>query len=144
MSPSVDDLQSQWLAQLSSMREAIAELKLDQRNGEVQAYGHDIVVDEDVTGDSGSEDPWDVWSDEEETEESSDFVEEFEEDHTGLAFEDIAYNQDWLEKKCHGLATANSGLNAGQLKEHLSALLASDMQGISSMPTCLRLGLRMW
>lgn len=144
MSPSVDDLQSQWLAQLQSMREAIADLKLDQRNGEIQAYGHDMVVDENVTRDSGSEDPWDVWSNEEETEESNDSVDEYEEDHTGSILEDTVYDQDWLRKKCHGLAIANSGLNAGQLEEHLSALLASDMQGTSSIPTCLRLGLILW
>lgn len=144
MSPSVDDLQSQWLAQLHSMREAIADLKLDQRNGEIQAYGHDMVVNDNVTRDSGSEDPWDVWSNEEETEESSDSVDEYEEDHTGSVLEDAAYNQDWLKKKCHGLTTANSGLNAGQLEEHLSALLASDMQSISSITTCLRLGLILW
>ncbi len=126
------------------MREAIADLKLDQRNGEIQAYGHDMIVDENVTTrDSGSEDPWDVWSNEEETEESSDFEDEYEEDHTGSVLEDTAYDRDWLRKKCYGLATANSGLNAGQLEEHLSVLLASDMQGISSIPTCLTFGLKL-
>jgi len=111
------------------MREAIAELKLNQRNDEVQAYGDEIVVDEDIARDSGSEDPWDVWSDEEETEESSGFVDGYDGDYADSALEDTAYDRDWLERRCHILATANSGLNAGQLEEQLLALLASDMPG---------------
>lgn len=125
------------------MREAIADLKLDQQNGEIRAYGQDMIVDANVTRDSGSEDPWDVWSNEEGTEGSSDSVYEYEEYRTASILEDTAYDRDWLRKKCHGLATANSGLNAGQLEEHLSALLASDMQGIPSIPTCLIFGLKL-
>ena len=75
MSPLLDSMESEWRAQLRSMREAIAELKLDQRNGETKGYGHDIDLDGgDITGGSGSEDVWDVWSDETETEESSDML----------------------------------------------------------------------
>lgn len=117
-------MESQWLAQLRSMREAIAELKLDQQDGEVQAYGHDILVDD--TGGSSSDDLWDVWGDEEETE-SSDLADGFEEDQVQPDYESTSYNRDWLWKKCFSLGT--SRLNPCQLDEQLSALLASDMQG---------------
>ncbi|KAK5001861.1 hypothetical protein LTR28_012140, partial [Elasticomyces elasticus] len=56
--------ESQWLAQLTAMRAAIAELKLPQTNGTTQDYGKDIILDdEDFSGTSSGEDIWDLISD---------------------------------------------------------------------------------
>ena len=132
MSPSVADLESQWLAQLRSMREAIAELNLDQKHGEVQAYGYDMVVDDEITGGSGSEDFWDVWGDDEdteETEESSDLIDGHEEGDTQRDSQNTPYTRTWLHEKCLALITGGSGLDPSLLEEQLLALLASDMQG---------------
>ena len=131
MAPSLDDFESQWLAQLRSMREAIADLKLDQRNSNVQPYGHDIVVDDDLTGGSGSDDIWDIWSNEEETELSSDVADSVVEDIAGLRFDEEPFDRRWLRERCITLARGNSGLDAEQLEEQLSVLLASDMPGMA-------------
>lgn len=130
MSPSVDDLESRWLDQLRSMREAIAELKLDQQDGEGQAYGHDMVIEDDVTGRSSSEDIWDVWSGEDETEDSSGFIDGYGQDRGQSALKEETYSQDWLRQRCSALALSSSGLDSGHLEEQISVLLASDMQGI--------------
>ena len=118
------------------MREAIAELKLDQQNSEVKAYGHDIVIDDEDTRATGSDDLWSVWSDEEETEESSDSIDGVEQDAAESAFEGTAYGREWLRERCLTLASGNLGLDPGQLEEQLSVLLASDMEG-RSMIGCL-------
>ncbi|KAK4958626.1 putative steryl acetyl hydrolase mug81, partial [Elasticomyces elasticus] len=58
--------ESQWLAQLTAMRAAIAELKLPQINGTTQEYGKDIILDdddEDFSATSSGEDIWDLISD---------------------------------------------------------------------------------
>lgn len=130
MSPLLDSMESEWRAQLRSMRETIAELKLDQKIGQGQGYGHDIDVDDDdITGRSGSDDLWDVWSDDEETGESSDVVESLGEE---LKVPKLGYDQAWLQSRCISLADGRSGLNATQLNEQISTLLASDMQGNTS------------
>ena len=140
MSPSVADLESQWLAQLRSMREAIAELNLDQKHGEVQAYGHDMVVDDEITGGSGSEDFWDVWGDDEdteETEESSDLIDGHEEGDAQRDSQNTPYTRTWLHEKCLALITGGSGLDPSLLEEQLLVLLASDMQGGTLEPNII-------
>ena len=125
-------MESEWHAQLRSMREAIAELKLNQQIGQGQGYGHDIIVDsDDITGGSGSEDIWDVWSEEEaETEESSDVLDGLSDDIVATTIGQPGYNREWLQSRCASLAKSRSGLDASQLDEQVSTLLASDMQGI--------------
>ena len=127
MSPLLDSMESEWLAQLRSMREAIAELKLDQQIGHGQGYGHDISVDDDdITGRSGSDDLWDVWSDEEDAEESSDVFDSLGEEPKVAQ---PGYGRAWLQSRCFALADGRSGLDATQLDEQIFTLLASDMQG---------------
>ena len=114
------------------MREAIAELNLDQKHGEVQAYGHDMVVDDEITGGSGSEDFWDVWGDEEGTEEtgeSSDLIDGHEGGDAQRDSQCAPHTRAWLHEKCLALITGNSGPDPSLLEEQLLALLASDMQG---------------
>ena len=127
MSPLLDSMESEWHAQLRSMREAIAELKLDQQTSHGQGYGHDISVDDDdITGRSESDDLWDVWSDDEETEESSDVVNSLGEESKVAQ---PGYGRAWLQSRCFALADGRFGLDATQLDEQIFTLLASDMQG---------------
>ncbi|GAB7322701.1 hypothetical protein MBLNU13_g03597t2 [Cladosporium sp. NU13] len=75
MSPSADTAASQWLEQLAAMRAAIAELKLPQTNGEAKDASYDDdygLDDDDLSPASGSDDIWDIISDEDE----DDFSEE--------------------------------------------------------------------
>ena len=129
MSPLLDSMESEWRSQLHSMHEAIAELKLESRNGDAQYYGHEIIIDEgEVTGESESDDIWDLWSGEEEFEESSDTLDRVDGDTPVLNDGQIRYNREWLRSKCITIAAGRS-LESGQLEEQISTLLASDMQG---------------
>ncbi|KAI4156082.1 MAG: hypothetical protein LQ341_000057 [Variospora aurantia] len=126
MSPSTFSTESQWLAQLAAMREAIAELKLDQRNGSSVKYGHDLVVDEDTSSaTSGKNDIWDVFSEPDEVEDSDllDGVDEPLTDEETPEYEVHA----WLREMCSKMATKNRGLSAGDLQGQISTMLASDM-----------------
>lgn len=137
MSLSVESAQLQWLAQLAAMREAIAELKLDQASGNGQAYGHDIAVDDDdLTSGSGIDDIWDILSEEEDGDYSSDDLEGAEQ-HTLSGYGDAhGYDQIWLKTKCVALASRRSALDGGELEEQILALLASDSRG--QTPSLLR------
>lgn len=130
MSPSLETAESQWLSQLTAMRNAIAELKLDdQPNGQAQAYGQDIVVnDEDLTGGSGSDDLWNVFSDEEDDEYSSDMLDGVDDYSPDLNVETGPYGNEWLKSKCFAIANTKVGLNPEELEQQLSAMLASDMK----------------
>ena len=129
MSPSVSELESQWLAQLRTMREAIADLKLDQSRGDAQPYGHDIVVDEDQSvGGSDDDSVWDLWADEEE-EESSNLTDGSYENWAPICSGGQPFSRQWLKERCWNIATGASGLDPSQLEVQAAALLASDMQG---------------
>lgn len=132
MSPPTFSTESQWLAQLAAMRQAIAELKLDQRNGSSLPYGHDILVDEDETSDSsGKNDIWDVFSEPDEDEDDSDLVDGVD----GAVIDDKTRSKEcseWLREKCLDLAARNGGSSTDEMQGQISALLASDMQGKQS------------
>lgn len=123
MSPSTEDAQAQWLEQLAAMRRAIAELNLPSDADKAPAYGHDIDFDDDdFSGTASSDDIWDIISDEYEAEYSSDHLEHFSRDQ----IEGSTYNQPWLAENCIAVARNSSGLEAGALKEQITAILASD------------------
>ncbi|OCK96303.1 Sec63-domain-containing protein [Cenococcum geophilum 1.58] len=123
MSPSLDNAQSQWLAQLTAMREAIAELKIPTDSENAHTYGQDIVLDDDELSGTGSgDDIWDLISDEWEDEYSSDHLDEV--DGVGLA--QNVYDQTWLSRKCDTIAQKSSGLNGPALQEQIMVVLASD------------------
>ena len=130
MSPSLEKAESQWLSQLTAMRQAIAELKLDdQSNNQDQAYGRDIVVDDDdLTGTSGSDDLWNAFSDETDSSYSSDMLNGIEDASPGLEASQHPWGHEWLRSKCLGIACKKSGLDAEALQQQLSAMLASDMK----------------
>ncbi|KAL8996616.1 MAG: hypothetical protein Q9169_003898 [Polycauliona sp. 2 TL-2023] len=133
MSPSAFSTESQWLAQVAAMREAIADLKLDQTNGSVQPYGHDLVVEEEETSESsGRDDIWDISDDDEDADDdeeqySSDLADDLEESKLDR---DASTNgpSEWLKNMCLDIARRNVGLSAAELQEQITMLLASDMQ----------------
>lgn len=123
MSSSVEDAQAQWLEQLDAMRKAIAELNLPADAGKAPAYGDDLEFDDDdFSGTASGEDIWDIISDEYEEEYSSDQIDQY----AGASNGTKLYDQTWLVEKCAGVAQRSSGLDAGALKEQISAILASD------------------
>ena len=130
MSPSLEKAESQWLSQLTAMRQTIAELKLDdQSNGQIKAYGHDIVVDdEDLASGSGSDYLWNVFSDEEQEEYSSDMLDDVEDHSSGLIAVDHSHAYKWFKSKCYTFADTKAGLDPEELGQQLSAMLASDMK----------------
>ena len=127
---SLEKAESQWLSQLTAMRQAIAELKLDdQSNSQDQAYGRDIVLDDDdLTGTSGSDDLWNAFSDESDSSYSSDMLDGIENSSPVLEASDSPWGHGWLESKCSSIAGRKSELDAGALEQQLSAMLASDMR----------------
>jgi antiviral helicase SLH1 len=126
MSSSVEDAHAQWLEQLAGMRKAIADLNLPANDHKPPAYGDHLEFDEDdFSGTASGEDIWDMISDECEEEYSSDHLEQFS-DHPPRG---SIFGQQWLAEKCANVAQRSSGLDAGALKDQISAILASDSNG---------------
>ncbi|MCJ1277955.1 hypothetical protein MMC21_005769 [Puttea exsequens] len=111
------------------MRRSIAELRLDEPIDQSQIYGQDIVVDdEDLTVGSVSDDLWDVFSEDEDQEYSSDMLDGVEHSSPVEEIEELAYGPQWLERKCCSLAGRQAGLDPADLQQQLSAKMASDMR----------------
>lgn len=123
MSSSAAEAQAQWLEQFAAMRKAIAELDLPRNSYDVPVYNSNIDLDnDDLSGITSSEEIWDIISDEDEDDYSSDQY-----DPSFDAFTPKGdYGQQWLTQKCAGVAQLSSGLDAGSLREQISAILASD------------------
>ncbi|KAF2135721.1 uncharacterized protein K452DRAFT_260242 [Aplosporella prunicola CBS 121167] len=128
MSPSIENAESQWLAQLAEMRAAIAELKLPQKDGGTPTYGDDIDVDEDdFSGTASGDDIWDLISDEASEEYySSDQLDATDAFPVGGSSVVAPYSQGWLNQQCAGVAERSSGLDAQTLQDNIMAILASD------------------
>ena len=127
MSPSFASAETEWLTQLAAMRQAISDLKLEASNGNVQSYGHDLDIDDDLTAGSGSDDIWDIFSEEDEDDYSSDLVDgmdDMSDQNTNAA---SGYGPTWLMGKCKALATSKSSFDPEDLYQQLFAMLASDM-----------------
>lgn len=124
MSASLNDAENQWLAQLSAMRAAIAELKLPQKD-DAPAYGQDVWTDdEDSSEPMSGEDLWDLIDEEEEEESFSDSSYLAQEQSSGAA-----YGAGWLHDR---LAYVSSGLSVDDLQEQIGAILGSDSSGMLS------------
>lgn len=134
MSLSLANAESEWVAQYVALRQTLAELKEDQSNGEINGYGHDIVLDDaDLTGGSGSDDLWNVFSDDEQDGEyDSDTVDGSPDAQKSKPTSAFSYGQEWLSSKCVALASSKSGMDAEELHQQISAMLASDMKGLQT------------
>lgn len=130
MSSTMEAAHVAWLRQLRTMREAIADLKLDLPTTNGSAYGSDIALnDEILTGGSGCADFWDVLSDMDNAydEEGPDDGEENEETSDN---DDTEQNENWLRDMITAFASRRSELDAEELIEQITALLASDSKGL--------------
>ncbi|OOF92952.1 hypothetical protein ASPCADRAFT_209610 [Aspergillus carbonarius ITEM 5010] len=116
--------ESQWLAQLAAMRQAIADLKLPKDPAKDPSYGSDLDLDFDEDYSSpgtADDDIWDIISSDDESSEGLD------------DFDDIvsppvssSYDQNWLEQKCESLTASKPGMNARELAQQITAALATD------------------
>lgn len=127
MSSSFETAQTQWLAQLAAMREAIAELKMTQPSGDARPYGEDLWDDgdNDSAEESRADDIWDLYSDEENDTQSSDA----REDHSEVV--DVNgnhYGPSWLFDECQLYTSKRHGLVAEDLQHQLLAILSSDIE----------------
>lgn len=110
------------------MRQAIADLKLDQSNDETHQYGRDIVIDDDdLLGGSSSDDLWNVFSEDEDDEYTSDMIDGFEDYRPDRGVEGGGFDQVWLRSKCLAFASRKAGLDSEELRQQLLSMLASDM-----------------
>ncbi|KAF2731847.1 Sec63-domain-containing protein [Polyplosphaeria fusca] len=122
MSPALENAQAQWLEQLAAMRQAIAGLNLPADSERASTYGDDLNIEnDDLSGASSGDEIWDVFSDEQEDEYSSDQIEDF-----GSHVSTKKYGQQWLADQCVDVAAKGSGLDANALRDQIMAILASD------------------
>ena len=130
MSSSLNILESEWRVQCAAMRQALANSEIEQESsGERKSYGNDIVLgDEDLTASSGSDDVWDILSDDEQDAQNNSVNSESVAGYSNRRSES-AY-PDWLGSKCFAFASGKPGLDAEELQQQLSSLLASDMIGL--------------
>lgn len=128
MSPVLDNAETQWLAQLSAMRAAIADLKLPQNNGTTTEYGSGFWSEEDDLSPSTSgDDLWDLVDDDEDDTYSSDDLGGIDYDHA--AFEQASgtsHDQAWLHTQLQTVSSINGGLDSDALQQQVLAILASD------------------
>ena len=135
MSRSIRDAQSEWLAQLASMRAAIEQLKLDQTNDSQYSYTPDLILDDDdLTGDSESDGIWDVQGEDTGEEYSSDMLDEQAEVYLNGDGNNPSYGMDWIRTKTAALANRKQDLDVDELQEQTLALLGSDMNGLLQYP----------
>ena len=132
MSSSLEKAESEWLAQYAALRQTLAELKIEQPNGDIREYGHDIVLDDEhLTDGSGSNDLWNVLSDDEQDGEySSDVSDGIADFPNGNPKSAYPHGQEWLRSKCLAFASSKPGMDAQEISQQLFAMLASDMRGL--------------
>ncbi|GKZ76658.1 hypothetical protein AnigIFM56816_007943 [Aspergillus niger] len=117
-------VETQWLAQLAAMRQAIADLKLPQDPAKDTSYGSDLDLDFDEdysSSGTADDDIWDIISSDEEASDDFDDYDELPSPPTSSA-----YDQLWLEQKCMSLAANKPGMDAGELAQQITAALATD------------------
>jgi antiviral helicase SLH1 len=124
MSQSLADLESQWLAQMTAMRQAIAELQLPPLQD--KPYGADLQLgDDNLSADGFSDDIWEVSS-------SVDDSPPSDNDYPGINGipsnepPEGIYDQRWLRSRCEKFVQFRPGVNAGDIFEQITAVLASD------------------
>ena len=132
MSEMEDPAYVEFLKQLESMRQAIAELKLDQEGIGRPTIDVTASDDDDLVGGSGSDDIWDISSEGEDVvEDDSDngFDDSVSEGTPAqLCTNSNSFDQGWLRRKSTACASNSSGLDATELEEQILVMLASDSQ----------------
>ena len=128
MSPLLANAESQWRSQLAEMRHAIAQFELDKSNIEDYPYGNGIVIDDtDISGGSGSDDLWNVFSEDDDGY-SSDMLDGVDDLSFPPTIRDTNSGLLWLRSRCSILAGRNESIESEELQEQLLAMLVSDMR----------------
>lgn len=117
--------EAQWLAQMTAMRNAIADLKLSPVDDTSQMYGSDLDLD-DESSEGLEDDIWDVESDLDESPASDEFHHAADGFGTPEVVHEGVFNRTWLKQKCSSFAATRSGMDASDLQQQITALLASD------------------
>jgi antiviral helicase SLH1 len=114
-----------WLAQMTAMKQAIADLKLPPLNDASQMYGADLDLDEELSEDL-DDDIWDVESAADDTPHSDFFDESRNSLKTSDLVTDGVFDKAWLRSRCAAFARSRSGMDASDLEQQITALLVSD------------------
>ena len=125
MAETVFQAESEWLAQMTAMRQAIAEMNLPPLQDGSQMYGAEVVFD-DESSDSLEDDIWDVDGDLDESPPSDDVDQGINGFATPDHRLDDTRDRSWLRDKCRTFAILRSGMDAADLEGQIVALLASD------------------
>lgn len=126
MSPSLDNMESQWQAQLSAMRAAIAELNLPPKDSSAPAYGEGVWTDEEDLSDTTSGD--DIWDllDDEDTESSDGALDDSEDGVGATSLNGSTHGKNWLRSHLSDIAARNAAFSLDELFQQILAILASD------------------
>ena len=134
MSPALESAESQWQAQLSAMRAAIAELNLPKDTEDSKPYGYDLALsDADLTWsprNASEDDLWDLIDSGEElriTDTESASTNGF---HTTKIDGEVAFDTKWLQDQCTRVVSQQSGLDAIVLQEQLLDILRSNDEDV--------------
>ena len=128
MSSSFHVAETQWREQFTAMRKAIGELKIDPSNGDVEPYGEGVISDEnDLTGGSDNDDLWDISSNVDYDDYSSDQFDGEDFENPGRE-KDSDHDLVWLVEKCKEVASRKEVLDEKDLLQQLSTMLASDVR----------------
>ena len=131
MSPSSEEAASQWLDQLAAMRAAISQLNLPQANGtkpETKFGGDFHLDDDDLSPISGSDDIWDLISDDDDDDEpfSEESLDDVEPSFLSTTPRPKFGSREWLHDSCQRVAWQGTGLDVNALETQINAVLASD------------------
>jgi hypothetical protein len=120
----VDNLHTQWLAQMTEMRAAILNQGLDTRhNSGGNVYGKSLSLsNDDFISNTDSDDIWDSISDYSNDDEDSILVGD------SSSF-DFAHDRKWLAAQCDAVSYRRNGVQADILLDQVIAILSSDSGG---------------
>jgi hypothetical protein len=120
----IENLQTQWLAQIAEMRAAILNQGLDMRhNSGENIYGKDLSLsNDDFLSSPDSDDIWDSISDYSNDDDDS----VLEGDNSSVNF---AHDRKWLTAKCMAVSHRRDGVQADILLDQVIAILSSDSGG---------------
>lgn len=132
MSSSLENIELEWIAQHAALRQALAELRIEQPSCKSKGYGDDIVLeDKDLRVSGGSDDLWDLSSDpEHEAGYSSDTSDSVTGCPNGRTNSAHPYGQKWLRSKCLAFANNKSEIDVEELQRRVFAILTSEMRGL--------------
>ena len=135
MPSALESAEAEWLSKFVEMRAAIEKLDLPKYNSSEPQYGSDLgLSDDDFLYGGGTDDLWDLLSDETEEDAEVSSVKQLNGKSAGVPVplsdpSTPQFNRDWLVSQCAIVASKTSGFEASVLIEQIVAILASDSSG---------------